>query len=327
MQRRDFAAPCPARNGLYHSLPVGGGGEEGQRQRRSSYLRGLAATRPPPPARGVAPSCRQARGLRGRAATLPASLPPPGSVAAPPRPPCCGGGSGGGSGGGRGLRSMHGAKQHPADGHPGQWVLIAPGNPAGLRGGTGSAAAPISRSPPRPADWPWRCSPSSRRGWAVARAGDTGAFLWGLGQVTGLLCAASPSPGVVRTLWDTGLHKALQSTSLSPLQGPCFPHCILVLCVIRVFQRSASPPGLQTAFWALGRGAVEERSCQRSPWWSLTIVSLLLAAHLASIPLVHSCIFWRKRFSALSLSFKTKCLETVSPKPEWNLLGSSSFTG
>lgn len=41
-----------------------------------------------------------------------------------------------------------------------------------------------SRSPPRPADWPWRCWPASRRGRAVPRAGDgylslrAGAGLW-----------------------------------------------------------------------------------------------------------------------------------------------------
>jgi len=46
---------------------------------------------------------------------------------------------------------MHGAEQRPAGAHPDQWVLIAPGNPAEPRGGTGSSAAPLVR-PLHPAD-------------------------------------------------------------------------------------------------------------------------------------------------------------------------------
>ncbi|KAM9245421.1 ribonuclease H2 subunit B [Leptosomus discolor] len=94
---------------------------------------------------------------------------------------------------------MHGANRRPADAHPGQWVLIAPGNPAGLRGGT--QALPQRRSlvlHRAPLTGPGDAC--RHRGEAGPLQGqETGAFLRGLGQVSGLLCAASPGPGVAHS--------------------------------------------------------------------------------------------------------------------------------
>lgn len=79
------------------------------------------------------------------------------SFGGPPRRPCWRGGANGSGGiaGSRGARSMRGARsgpgaeRRPAGAHPAQWVLIAPGNPAGpLRG---RAALPQRRArPPAP---------------------------------------------------------------------------------------------------------------------------------------------------------------------------------
>ena len=153
---------------------------------------------------------------------------------------------------------MHGTKQRPADAHPGQWVLIAPGNPAGLRGGTGSAAAPISRSPLRPADWPWRCLPASRRGWAAARAGDgclfprAGAGLWAA------VCS-QPQPWCGKDVLRHSLYT--RPYRVPPFSSPVtlFPSlhlCVLFLRVIRIFQRSACP------WFANSVVSPGERSCR-----------------------------------------------------------------
>lgn len=140
------AAVRPACSGSYHSSQAGGGGERAGDAATAApraplcVPRGGAALKPRAEPYGTA--CGGARVAFSRRSSV-----RPG----PAPPPCCGGGGSGSGSGRQGRRSMHGAEQRPAGAHPDQWVLIAPGNPAEPRGGTGSSAAPLVR-PLHPAD-------------------------------------------------------------------------------------------------------------------------------------------------------------------------------
>lgn len=127
-----------------------GGERGGGKAARRDTLRYASSVLPPAPPSYIS---------RGGA------VPPPGSVAALPASPRRHVAAAAAAAVGscrRGWRRMQGPElQRPAAAHPAQWVLVAPGNPAGLRGGAGSAtSAPLPAAEPgrrRPPARPVRC--------------------------------------------------------------------------------------------------------------------------------------------------------------------------
>lgn len=164
--------------------------------------------RPSPPGRrradALPPAAPHGRTLRapgrgrGGAAAHPESWPRPAAArplpfSARPARHVAAAAAGTGAAGSRGARSMRGARSGQGAA-PAQWVLIAPGNPAGpLRRG--------AALPQRPA-----LLPAGRLG-RVACARPRGP-----GQVPGLLRAAGPRPGVQGRFGTRPLHEAPHGT-------------------------------------------------------------------------------------------------------------------
>lgn len=195
--------------------------------------------RPSPPGRrradALPPAVPHGRTLRvpgrgrGGAAAHPESWPRPAAArplpfpARPARHVAAAAGTG--AAGSRGARSMRGARSGQGAA-PAQWVLIAPGNPAGpLRRGAALQQRP-ALLPRRP-----------------ARAGG-GRSSPGPGAGAGAAAGGRAPPGCARPLWDTASARGPARYPPSPLQGPRFPRSISAfnLCLSLGFCQGLLPP-------------------------------------------------------------------------------------
>lgn len=182
----------------------------GHPARRSPAGRGRGKALPPAPPPGAAAppvprGCREGKGEEAERRHSPthgrAPPPPDRFPARPARHVAAAAGAAGSRGAGsmRGARSGPGAERRPAGAHPAQWVLIAPGNPAGAALPQRRALRPAGRLGQEAGDRP--------RGWAGAGGGRA-------------------PPGCAKAALRHGLYTRPRTVPALPLQRPRFPRWI-----------------------------------------------------------------------------------------------------